>query len=41
MKHLFNAFRNRMSLDSLAAELQIRRNAPLLYTDMYSNQWES
>ncbi len=37
MKHLFNAFRNRMFLDSIAAQLQIRRNAPLLYTDVYSN----
>ena len=37
MKHLFNDFRNRMSSDTIAAELQIRRNSRLSCTDMYSH----
>ncbi|CAF3864658.1 unnamed protein product [Rotaria sp. Silwood1] len=33
MKKLLNDFRNRMSLDSIAAELQIRRNGSMSCTD--------
>ncbi|CAF1562881.1 unnamed protein product [Rotaria sp. Silwood1] len=35
MKRLLNDFRNRMSLDSIAAELQIRRNGSMSCTGMY------
>jgi hypothetical protein len=35
MKHLLNDYRNRMSMDLIAAELQIRRNTSLSITDMY------
>ncbi|CAF3633183.1 unnamed protein product, partial [Rotaria sordida] len=35
MKHLLNDFRNQMTSDSVAAELQIRRNGFLSCTDMH------
>ena len=35
MKHLVNDYRNRMSLNSITAELQIRRNTSLSCTDMH------
>ncbi len=37
MKHLFSDSRNRMSVDSITAELQIRRNTSLSCTDMHKH----
>ncbi len=37
MKHLFSDCRNRMSVDSITAELQIRRNTSLSCTDMHKH----
>ncbi|CAF2878314.1 unnamed protein product [Rotaria sp. Silwood2] len=37
MKHLLNDSRNRMSVDSIAAELQIRRNSSWSCTDMHKH----
>ena len=35
MKHLVNDYRNRMSLNPITAELQIRQNTSLSYSDIY------
>jgi hypothetical protein len=37
MKHLFSDCRNRMSVDSITAELQIRRNTSLSCTDIHKH----
>ena len=37
MKHLFHDSDNQMSVDSIAAELKIRRNTSLSCTDMYKH----